>query len=181
MKFPEPIHQEKTGRRGRPRKHVDENLLREAMDPRRNINISNLARRLKVGRDTLRRELKRFGISRDFTQISNTELDAIVKSFRHNNPESGIGYLVGHIRSHRIRVQRDRVRRSVARVDQIGRTLRRKAKVHRRKYQVSRPNALWHIDGHHKLIAWGIVIHGCVDGYSRAVKSRKIQLSLSTF
>ncbi|KAF8800927.1 hypothetical protein BYT27DRAFT_7042469, partial [Phlegmacium glaucopus] len=37
----------------------------------------------------------------------------------------------------------------------------------RRSYQVPRPNALWHIDGHHKLIAWGIVIHGVADGYSR--------------
>ncbi|KAF8800932.1 hypothetical protein BYT27DRAFT_7035561, partial [Phlegmacium glaucopus] len=37
----------------------------------------------------------------------------------------------------------------------------------REQYQVPRPNALWHIDGHHKLIAWGIVIHGVADGYSR--------------
>ena len=29
------------------------------------------------------------------------------------------------------------------------------------------PNSLWHIDGHHKLIKWRIVIHGGIDGYSR--------------
>ena len=28
------------------------------------------------------------------------------------------------------------------------------------------PNSLWHIDGHHKLIRWRIVIHGGIDGYS---------------
>ncbi|KAF5309236.1 hypothetical protein D9619_012711 [Psilocybe cf. subviscida] len=39
----------------------------------------------------------------------------------------------------------------------------------RQKYRVPRPNALWHIDGHHKLIHWGIVIHGIADGYSRTV------------
>ncbi|KAE9382610.1 hypothetical protein BT96DRAFT_778281, partial [Gymnopus androsaceus JB14] len=38
---------------------------------------------------------------------------------------------------------------------------------------VSRPNALWHIDGHHKLIMWGFVIHGVVDGYSRIVPGLK--------
>ena len=29
------------------------------------------------------------------------------------------------------------------------------------------PNALWHIDGHHKLIRWNMVVHGGIDGYSR--------------
>ncbi|KIJ99156.1 hypothetical protein K443DRAFT_62827, partial [Laccaria amethystina LaAM-08-1] len=36
-----------------------------------------------------------------------------------------------------------------------------------KRYHVPRPNSLWHIDGHHKLIVWGIVIHGIADGYSR--------------
>jgi hypothetical protein len=36
-------------------------------------------------------------------------------------------------------------------------------------YRVPWINALWHIDGHHKLIRWGIVIHGGIDGYSRMV------------
>ncbi|KAJ7576111.1 hypothetical protein C8J56DRAFT_800666, partial [Mycena floridula] len=38
-----------------------------------------------------------------------------------------------------------------------------------RPYKLSRPNALWHLDSHHKLILWGIIIHGIVDGYSRTV------------
>ncbi|KAI5987282.1 hypothetical protein EDD15DRAFT_2173867, partial [Pisolithus albus] len=35
----------------------------------------------------------------------------------------------------------------------------------RHKYHIKQPNALWHIDGHHKLIRWGIVIHGFIDGF----------------
>lgn len=31
------------------------------------------------------------------------------------------------------------------------------------------PNSVWHVDGHHKLIRWRIVTHGCIDGYSRTV------------
>ena len=38
-----------------------------------------------------------------------------------------------------------------------------------KQYHVSQPNVLWHIDSHHKLIAWGIVIHGVADGYSPKV------------
>lgn len=36
-------------------------------------------------------------------------------------------------------------------------------------YLVSWINALWHINGHHKLIPWKIVIHGGIDGFLRIV------------
>ena len=39
----------------------------------------------------------------------------------------------------------------------------------RQIYSVKQSNSLWHIDGHHSLIRWRIVIHGGVDGYSRLV------------
>ena len=35
------------------------------------------------------------------------------------------------------------------------------------------PNHLWHIDGNHKLVNWRFVIHGCTDGYSRAIEYLK--------
>ncbi|KAJ3817330.1 hypothetical protein F5880DRAFT_1466485, partial [Lentinula raphanica] len=63
-----------------------------------------------------------------------------------------------------LRVQRRRVMESLRRVDHLGRVVRQRRLVKRQAYKVSRPNALWHIDGHHKLIFWGIVIHACVDG-----------------
>ena len=39
----------------------------------------------------------------------------------------------------------------------------------RRKHYVPCQNSLWHLDGHHFLIHWGFVIHGCIDWYSRRV------------
>ena len=36
-------------------------------------------------------------------------------------------------------------------------------------YNISGPNHLWHIDSNHKLISWRFIIHGCIDGYSRAI------------
>lgn len=57
------------------------------------------------------------------------------------------------------------------RVDPIGRTLRRHNTIRRRQYKVRRPNALWHIDGHHKLIRWAIVVHAIIDGYARVVST----------
>uniref|UniRef100_A0A1X7U275 Integrase core domain-containing protein n=1 Tax=Amphimedon queenslandica TaxID=400682 RepID=A0A1X7U275_AMPQE len=31
------------------------------------------------------------------------------------------------------------------------------------------PNFLWHLDKYDKLTPYGIVIHGCIDGYSRKI------------
>ena len=39
----------------------------------------------------------------------------------------------------------------------------------RRICSVPGPNALWHIDGHHSLIRWRMVIHGAIDVYSRLI------------
>jgi hypothetical protein len=35
---------------------------------------------------------------------------------------------------------------------------------------------VWHHDGHHKLIRYGLVTHGCVDVYSRTIIYLGIQL-----
>ena len=63
---------------------------------------------------------------------------------------------------------------SVDRIDQLGQGLWAienpvGEKKQHRCYHVPQPNALWHIDGHHKLIKWGIVIHGVTNGYSHQV------------
>lgn len=41
---------------------------------------------------------------------------------------------------------------------------------------MKRGNSLWHIDGHHSLITWRMVVHGGIDGYSRMI----IYLACST-
>ena len=38
-----------------------------------------------------------------------------------------------------------------------------------RTYSFPGLNVLWHIDGHHSLIRWRMVIHGAIDGYSRLI------------
>ncbi|KAF9455710.1 hypothetical protein BDZ94DRAFT_1179398, partial [Collybia nuda] len=70
-----------------------------------------------------------------------------------------------------LRIQKERVWQSLVRIDHLGQILQQHAteKTKRRPYKVSRPNALWHIDGHHKLILWGIVVHGVINGYSQTV------------
>ena len=38
-----------------------------------------------------------------------------------------------------------------------------------RIYSGPGPNSLWLIDGHHSLIRWKFVVHGCIDGFSRRI------------
>lgn len=75
--------------------------------------------------------------------------------------------MIGFLRHSGLRIQRHRIIDSLRRVDPVGRALQERLHIVRRIYQVARPNALWHIDGHHKLIKWGIVLHGIVDGFDR--------------
>jgi len=42
-----------------------------------------------------------------------------------------------------------------------------KRRIFRRCYSSPFPHYCWHIDGNHKLIRWGIVVHCAIDGHSR--------------
>ncbi|RHZ84383.1 hypothetical protein Glove_82g4 [Diversispora epigaea] len=61
------------------------------------------------------------------------------------------------------------LKESLRRIDPFGITACYAEIIPRRKYQVSGPNVLWHIDRNHKLIYWKFVIHGAIDSYSRII------------
>ena len=164
-----PVTIEHRHQRGRPRKVTNEEYLREALDPSRNLPRTKFAKALGVHRNTLKRRIDDLGICCDYSTIGDAELDLLVKGYKVKKPDAGSRYVRGHIRSLGIRVQRQRVLNSLQRVDCIGRLIRRRAVIRRRKYLSSRPNALWHCDGHHKLIKYGFVIHGFIDGNCRTV------------
>jgi hypothetical protein len=167
----QPITIERTGKRGRPRKVIEAEFLKEAFNPSRSISINELASVLNVHRNTLRSYIQEYGIQAGHSELSDENLDQMVQSFREAYPDSGLRYARGYLHKEGFRVQKERISSSLGRVDGIGQTVRqvRRREIRRQAYQVARPNALWHIDGHHKLILWGIVIHGCVDGHSRTV------------
>jgi len=77
--------------------------------------------------------------------------------------------MIGHLHRLGIRLPRSRIRSSIHRVDPINTALRKSVTVRRRVYHSEGPNAVWHIDGHHKMIRWRYVIHGGIDGFSRTI------------
>ena len=123
---------------------------------------------------TISRRVKSYNLRKEvpkYDNISNESLDSIVSAVLHNFPNCGIRRMKGLLLGRGIRVQLSRVRSSLWRTDPSGILLRTSQLniVNRRHYSVPGPRSLWHLDGNHKLIRWGFVIHGCVDGFSRRI------------
>ncbi|XP_058878279.1 uncharacterized protein LOC117399326 [Acipenser ruthenus] len=72
----------------------------------------------------------------------------------------------GYLRAKGIFVQRQRIRKSLNSIDPVSSAGRWAQVINRRSYHVPSPNSMWHMDGHMKLIRWGFVIHGAIDGFS---------------
>ena len=58
---------------------------------------------------------------------------------------------------------------SLGHIDDVGKVVVCNQTIKRQEYKSAQLNALWHMDGHHKLGPWDIVIHGITDGYDRVV------------
>ncbi|EJD47588.1 hypothetical protein AURDEDRAFT_18454, partial [Auricularia subglabra TFB-10046 SS5] len=122
-----------------------------------------LAKELEIDRGTLKKEIDRLGVQRGFHDISDEELDEIFREIRKERPEEGLFYFISVMRKAGLRVKQERLRECIRRVSQLHQALRQPVPAPR-VYDVSRPNKVWHCDGHHKLIRWGFVVHGIVDG-----------------
>ena len=124
---------------------------------------------------TIERRLAKYEIDRKkFSTLSDADLDEHVRRFCSLNPLIGEKTVSGRLTYQGIHVQRERLRASLRRVDPTGVRARVKCVLRRRQYSVPAPNDLWHLDGYHKLIRWGLVIHGGIDGYSRIVTYLKV-------
>ncbi|KAF5338124.1 hypothetical protein D9758_015377 [Tetrapyrgos nigripes] len=169
--FLQPVTTVSTGKPGRPRKEINVDLLLLVNSPKRQMRRKAFAQSIGVSPRTLRDRLKENNLNFKYSELTDDALDDLVKNYRNMHPGSGINYVISHLRNRNLRLQRSRVIDSIHRVDGLGRVYRTALReaIARRVYKVLRPHALWHLDGHHKLILWGIVIHGMVDGYSRTV------------
>ena len=163
-----------TGQQGRPRRVVDPEFLAEAMKPTRNITQMRLMKATGISRTGLWRQRKLHGITKSFSKITNAQIDDIVRAYKLQQPKQGTKFVVAHFRTLGHRVQRQRIRDSISRVDAVGKAIRKEHAIKRRVYMSKRPNYMWHCDGHHKLIRWGIVVHGFIDGFCQTVSNIEI-------
>lgn len=153
---------------GRPSVEVEESRLTFFVE--NGFKVEEMALMLKCSKRTVEKKLRAYALSsRDYTDISDVDLDEILSQWCCSFPCCGVKMMTSKLRSQGIHVQRERIRQSMKRIDPFGIERRLRNVLHRRIYNVKCPNALWHIDGYHKLIRWRFVVHGAIDGYSRLI------------
>ena len=133
-----------------------------------NFSVVKISKILGVSRSTIYRRLEENGrCVQKYSFISNDLLDVEVKRICQQYPRDGEVMITGHLAHRGIHVTRAKLRASIHRVDPQGVASRSLHTIKRRVYEVPYSNYVWHLDSHHKLIRWRIVIHAAIDGYSR--------------
>ena len=122
-----------------------------------------------MDRSTLYRFRQQCGLNQVGNFLNDDELDGMIEEISTGMPNTGIKSLENIIKAKNFTVPRQQLRGSVHRVDPEGVARRRLGKLERKVYNVEGPDHLWHLDGHHKLIKWGFVTHGCIDGFTRFI------------
>ena len=155
------------GRQGRPAILITKEQIELLLDA--NFSVPAIANLLGVSSRTVQRRMQEFALSikANYANVEDNVLDGIVLEIKRQNPVCGSKMLSGYLRAKDLFLPRSRIRESLRRVDPLGVAARRCGAIKRRVYDVTRPLALWHLDGNHKLVKWRMVVHGCVDGYSR--------------
>ena len=108
-----------------------------------------------VSERTLFRRMKEFQLSaRNFSNITDEQLDNVVQAIKTEMPTAGYRIVRGRLRSMNINVQWRRVAATMHRVDSLGILSRLSGLgcIIRRTYSMRGPLSLWHVDTNHKLI-----------------------------
>ena len=110
---------------------------------------------LMISRTTLWRRLTDLGLPlSSYSDISDSELDAVMEILVNDFPTNGIVMMWGQLRSMNIVVTRQNVYDSLIRVSHSSIQQRRSTTISRRVYSVPSSNYLWHIDGLHCRNTW---------------------------
>ena len=99
---------------------------------------------LGVSESTLYRRRVQLGVDMNkFTDISDAALEREIRIILSNTPNAGETYVKGSLRSRGLTIPRWKLRNHLNLIDPIGRELRKRKPIKRRKYNVKKPNLLW--------------------------------------
>ena len=86
-----------TGSWGRPEKVINRDWLHEATSTKWNLTFTEISRLLGIHRNTLQYKLRNMGLYCHFTQLSNEDLDHVLKIYKKLQPSSGLHYTAGFL------------------------------------------------------------------------------------
>ena len=154
--------------RGRPRFDIPKENLEYLLES--GFKATDIATILGVSSKTVARRLEQYGIPvrTTYSQLSDQDLDLVIQDIIKEFPNCGYKSMRGHLLSKGLKIQEDRVRVAMRRLDPEGVLLRalQIRVTHRRTYNVKAPLSLWHMDGHHKLIRF-VFINIAMSIYSK--------------
>ncbi|CAD6896882.1 unnamed protein product [Tilletia laevis] len=147
---------------------IDPDTLAELCELR--LTDIKIAALLGCSSSTIKRRRAAAGISKRRPPMEMEDLcQAIEEVRRMGTGEAGERCLTGALIAVGVSIRRAKIREAVRVLDPFPLPPRWRTALQRRTYYVPFVNSLWHLDGHHKLIRWRLVIHGCIDGKTRTV------------
>lgn len=159
------------GPAGRQRMVISQEYLCKLLEL--NLSVPCIAKLLGMSRRTLYRRMAESDLSVKalYSTMTDDELDQCVRDIKSRQPHSGYRMMKALLQARGLRVQYNRVRASMHRVDTTGVISRmiHVGCIARRTYSVPGPQSLMHIDTNHKLIRYNIVVFGGIDGFSRKI------------
>ena len=112
---------------GRPRVEITQEQI-EVLRNRVDFRWADIARMFGISTRTLNRRRQEFGMplgqEHNFSNLTDTKLDSIVREILSITPQSGIGLVQGALRSRSLRIQRRQVLSSLRRLDPVTSALR---------------------------------------------------------
>ena len=149
-----------TGERGRRRFIISRDQLTFLLDL--GFKSGEIACLLGVSESTIKRRILEYEtfVRQRYSNIADEALDSVVEGLMREFPNCGYKKMTGLLLNAGHRIQQNRIRECMRRVNPevvLLRALELRT-VRRRRYQVSGPPALWHIDGNHKLIRYSTFI-----------------------
>ncbi|XP_014830574.1 PREDICTED: uncharacterized protein LOC106908860 isoform X1 [Poecilia mexicana] len=158
-----------SGGRGRPAIHI----TREQMDflLAQGHTVKRMANIFGCSASFLYKKSKALGvpIRGRLAAVTDEDLETNIRQLQSLYPNSGTEMMRGLLHAQGLVVPRRKVREMMARINPMATARRWSSAVTRRVYHVPYPNSLWHIDGNMRLIRWGFVVHGGIDGCSRLI------------
>ena len=145
---------EYTGACGRPRYIIKLEQLIFLREIR--FTWSAIAVMFGVSRRTMYNVRSKFGLIDNefggFSDITDEHLKSVILDIQQEMPHVGQSMLRGLLNARGIHVSVVRLRDCLSEMDPVSGALRWASPIKRRVYSVPHPNALWHVDGNHKLI-----------------------------
>lgn len=146
--------EEVVGSRGRPTLVIEKQRLEFLLGSQ--FSVPFIADLLGVSTRTIFRRMQKYGlsVSAGYSTMTDAELDTMVRTVKQQFPNAGYRNVKGQLMARGSRVQWDRIKASMHRVDAAGVLTRlfQLGCVARRSYSVPGPLALVHVDTNHKLI-----------------------------